>query len=132
MLSLYTIGSIAKYELRILLRSWFFRIFAILSLFIIGVYSAVCLFENDQFTWAYRSLPSATIYSNFFFLNIFQSIIAVFLATDFLKRDKKLDTSEVLFIRPMSNFEYVTGFWLFYLPPYCCCHQVRFPFAFFR
>jgi hypothetical protein len=57
----------------------------------------------------YRSLPSALIYSNFFLLNIFQSIIAVFLATDFLKRDKKMDTSEVLFIRPMSNFEYITG-----------------------
>jgi ABC-type transport system involved in multi-copper enzyme maturation permease subunit len=109
MLSFYNIDSIARYELRILLRSWFFRIFAILSLFIIGVYTAVCLFENDQFTWVFRSSPTTLIYADFFLLNIFQSIIAVFLATDFLKRDKKLDTSEVLFIRPMSNFEYVTG-----------------------
>lgn len=57
----------------------------------------------------YRSLPSALIYSNLFLLNIIQSVIAVFLATDFLKRDKKLNTSEVLFIRPMTNAEYVLG-----------------------
>jgi ABC-type transport system involved in multi-copper enzyme maturation permease subunit len=109
MLSIYNIATIAKYEQRILFRSWFFRIFAILSLVIIGLFSAIFLFDRGPFNWAFRSLPSALAYSNFFLLNIFQSVIAVFLATDFLKRDKKLDTSEVLFIRPMSNFEYVTG-----------------------
>jgi len=109
MLDFYTIGSIAKYERRILLRSWFFRIFAILSLFVIGMYSGIVLFDRNPFTWTFRSLPTALLYNNMFLLNIFQSIIAVFLASDFLKRDKKLDTSEVLFIRPMSNFEYLTG-----------------------
>lgn len=32
-----------------------------------------------------------------------------FLASDFLKRDKKLDTSEVFYVRPLSNAEYVIG-----------------------
>ena len=105
----FNIQTIAKYERRILLRSWFFRIFAILSLFIIGMYGALMVFNYNPFTWMFRSLPSALPYSNFYFLNIFQSIIAVFLATDFMKRDKKLNTSEVLFIRPMSNFEYIAG-----------------------
>lgn len=109
MISIYNIATIAKYEQRILFRSWFFRIFAILSLVVIGFYSGIVLFDRGPFNWVYRSLPSALSYSNFFLVNIFQSIIAVFLATDFLKRDKKLDTSEVLFIRPMSNFEYVMG-----------------------
>lgn len=109
MLSYTNIRSIAKYERKILLRSWFFRIFAILSLFIIGMYSGVTVFESNPWNWAFRSLPSAMIYSNMFLLNIFQSVIAVFLATDFLKRDKKLNTSEVLFIRPMTNSEYILG-----------------------
>ncbi|MCF8361342.1 MAG: hypothetical protein K9G70_01830 [Prolixibacteraceae bacterium] len=109
MLSFRNIYTIARYERKILLRSWFFRIFAILSLFIIGVFSAVNIFDKNPFMWGFRSLPSAVIYSNMFLLNIFQSIIAVFLATDFLRRDKKLNTSEVLFTRPMSNTEYVTG-----------------------
>ena len=109
MISFYNIRTIARYERRILLRSWFFRIFSILSLFFIGIFSAATLFDRNPFTWAYRSLPSALIYSNIFLLNIIQSVIAVFLATDFLKRDKKLNTSEVLFIRPMTNAEYVLG-----------------------
>ncbi|MFA9388872.1 MAG: hypothetical protein ACERKD_03645 [Prolixibacteraceae bacterium] len=109
MLSLYNIQTIARYERRILLRSWFFRIFAILSLLFIGIFSAATIFDKNPFTWMYRSLPSALIYSNLFLLNIIQSVIAVFLATDFLKRDKKLNTSEVLFIRPMTNADYVIG-----------------------
>ena len=32
-----------------------------------------------------------------------QSVIAIFLAGSFLKRDKKLDTAEVIYVRPMSN-----------------------------
>jgi hypothetical protein len=73
------------------------------------MFGAIMIFNFNPFTWIFRSLPSALAYSNFFFLNIFQSIIAVFLATDFMKRDKKMNTSEVLFVRPMSNFEYIAG-----------------------
>lgn len=101
--------TIARYERRILLRSWFFRILAILSFLYIGVFSGAMVFEKNPFTWMFRSMPAGIIYSNFYLLNVIQSVIAVFLATDFMKRDKKLNTSEVLFIRPMSNLEYVTG-----------------------
>ena len=38
-----------------------------------------------------------------------QAVIAVFLASDFLKRDKKLDTTEVIYMRSMTNGEYVIG-----------------------
>jgi ABC-type transport system involved in multi-copper enzyme maturation permease subunit len=106
---IYNISTIAKYERKILFRSWFFRIFAILSLLVIGMYGGGSLFDINFFSWNFRSLPTSLIYSNFFLLNIFQSIIAVFLATDFMKRDKKLNTTEVMFIRPMSNLEYIIG-----------------------
>ena len=36
-------------------------------------------------------------------------MVAVFLSSEFLKRDKKLDTSEVFYVRPLSNAEYVIG-----------------------
>ncbi|HOO83684.1 MAG TPA: hypothetical protein PLS94_03910 [Prolixibacteraceae bacterium] len=107
--SLYNIQSIAKFERKILFRSWFFRIFSILSVFVISMFSGATFFDNNPFTWMFRSMPSSLIYSAMFLLNIFQSVIAVFLATDFLKRDKKLNTSEVLFTRPMTNFEYISG-----------------------
>ena len=41
--------------------------------------------------------------------NIAQSVIVIFLAGNFLKRDKKLDTAEVIYVRPMSNADSVAS-----------------------
>jgi hypothetical protein len=59
--------------------------------------------------WALRAIPSSIPYFNLLILNVAQAIIAVFLASDFLKRDKKLDTTEVIYMRSMSNGEYIFG-----------------------
>jgi hypothetical protein len=59
--------------------------------------------------WALKAIPSAIPYFNLLILNVAQAIIAVFLASDFLKRDKKLDTTEVIYMRSMTNGEYVIG-----------------------
>lgn len=48
-------------------------------------------------------------FCNTYFYNIAQSVIVVFLAGSFLKRDKKLDTAEVIYVRPMSNADYIVG-----------------------
>lgn len=109
MLSIRNIKTVARYERKILFRSWFFKIFAILSIGLIGLFIGTATFQTSSFTWGLRSLSSAIIYNTMFLLNIVQSIIAMFLASDFMKRDKKLDTAEVLFIRPMSNTDYVLG-----------------------
>lgn len=111
MISLHNITSIAKYEITTLLRSWFFRIFALLAL--------VCLFFFNMGTmimgnggggnWDMIAIPSVIPYVNLLILNTVQAIIAIFLASDFLKRDKKLDTTDVIYIRSMSNGEYVAG-----------------------
>lgn len=105
----HNIRSVARYEAKILRRSWFFRLFSIGSLFIftmmnIGVFSPVG--EED---WDLVSIPSSLPLINLYLLNIGQAIIVIFLASDFLKRDKKVDTNEVLYTRPMSNFEYILG-----------------------
>jgi ABC-type transport system involved in multi-copper enzyme maturation permease subunit len=109
MISIRNIRTIATYERRILSRSWFFRIFAILVLVVAGFYSGITMLEHSGFSWTQRSLPTALIYSVLSLFNVGQAIIALFLASDFMKRDKKLDTAEVLFIRPMSNADYVIG-----------------------
>jgi ABC-type transport system involved in multi-copper enzyme maturation permease subunit len=109
MISFRNIKAVARYERKILFRSWFFRIFAILTLVILGFFHGVSIFQRSPFTWNLKALPSALIYNSMMMFNIVQSIIAIFLASDFMKRDKKLDTSEVLFIRPMSNADYVLG-----------------------
>ncbi len=110
MISLHNIFSIAKYERKTLLRSWFFRIFSILSLLVLfGMNFAMIIEGGGEEGWALRSIPSAIPYFNLLILNVAQAVIAVFLASDFLKRDKKLDTTEVIYMRSMTNGEYVIG-----------------------
>ena len=106
---LQNISTVSKYESKTLGRSWFFRLFSIGALIIftfmnIGLFSPV----GDE-SWELVSIPSSVPLINLYLLNIGQALIVIFLAADFLKRDKKLDTNEVLYTRPMSNFEYVIG-----------------------
>ncbi len=110
MISLHNIFSIAKYERKTLFRSWFFRIFSILSLLVLfGMNFGLIIEGGGDEGWAIRAIPSAIPYFNLLILNVAQAVIAVFLASDFLKRDKKLDTTEVIYMRSMTNSEYVIG-----------------------
>ncbi len=110
MISLHNIFSIAKYERKTLFRSWFFRIFSVLSLFVLfGMNFGMIIEGGGDEGWAIRAIPSAIPYFNLLILNVAQAVIAVFLASDFLKRDKKLDTTEVIYMRSMTNGEYVIG-----------------------
>lgn len=111
MISIHNIRSIARYETTTLLRSWFFRIFAILAMIFLSFFNFGVLIESNGGAgeWAMKGLPSIIPYVNLLFLNVVQAVIAIFLASDFLKRDKKLDTTEVIYMRPMTNGEYVIG-----------------------
>jgi len=109
MIFFYNISSIAKYEITTLLRSWFFRIFALIAIIFLFFFNMGTLIMNQGGNWDIRSISSAIPYANILLLNTVQAIIAIFLASDFLKRDKKLDTTDVIYIRSMSNGEYVAG-----------------------
>lgn len=109
MISVHNITSIAKYEITTLLRSWFFRIFALLAIFILFFFNMAVLVMENGGNWTLKAISSIVPYMNLLMLNTVQAIIAIFLASDFLKRDKKLDTTDVIYIRSMSNGEYVAG-----------------------
>ena len=109
MISIHNITSIAKYEITTLLRSWFFRIFALLAIVVLFFFNMGTLVMNNGFNWDMIAISSSIPYVNLLLLNTVQAIIAIFLASDFLKRDKKLDTTDVIYIRSMSNGEYVAG-----------------------
>ncbi|NLV18960.1 MAG: hypothetical protein GXY51_05700 [Bacteroidetes bacterium] len=105
----HNIKTIARYEATILRRSLFFRLFSIGALLIftflnLGLFSPI----GDE-SWELVAIPSSVPLLNLYLLNIAQSVLVIFLAADFLRRDKKIDTNEVLYTRPMSNLEYVTG-----------------------
>ena len=103
------IKSVAKYESKLLMRSWFYRLFLIMAVLFICVYNFNALINSDGTNWIMKALPSNIPYINLLFLNTGQAIIAVFLSSEFLKADKKLDTSEVFYVHPLSNAEYVVG-----------------------
>jgi len=108
MKTIRTIGTIAWFEMLILFRSWFFRIFGGLIMLVLLVLNLNILNDNGG-NWAVKGIPANIPYFNILILSLTQAFIAMFLALDFLKRDKKLDTSEVIFTRSMTNWAYVWG-----------------------
>lgn len=109
MITYLNIKNIAHYERKTLLRSWFFRIFFIIALFVIVMFNFGLFLIPSAAQWDFRALPASLPFLNVLFVNLAQAIIAIFLASDFLKRDKKLDTAEVIYTRPISNSEYIIG-----------------------
>ena len=106
---LHNIRTVAKYEAKTLRRSWFFRLFSLGALFIFTILNIGFFSPIGDENWELVSISSSVPYLNLYLLNIGQAIVVIFLAADFLKRDKKVDTNEVLYTRPMSNFEYLIG-----------------------
>lgn len=111
-MNLHNINTIARYEVKLLKRSWLFRIFAILAL--LGITLIILgyqtyLFDKWSTKWPRIAVSSLMPFCSIYFYNIAQSVIVIFLAGSFLKRDKKLDTAEVIYVRPMSNADYIIG-----------------------
>ena len=109
MLSLLNIKTVARYEAKTLRRSWFYRLFSIGAILIFTILNLVMFSPIGSESWEAISISSALPQINLYLLNIAQSVVIIFLASDFLKRDKKVDTNEVLYTRSMSNFEYIIG-----------------------
>jgi len=100
---------IAVYEAKILLRSWGFRIFALLSLIILGLLTAGIAAPSFSFPYYFRSLSGSIPLFSFKLFNIYQGIIVVFMATEFFKRDRRTDSTQVIFSRSFSNTSYILG-----------------------
>jgi len=109
LINFQNILTVSKYERKTLYRSWFFRIFSIIALFFLFSINMGFFGFHGGARWSVRAIAANVPYINVLFINVAQAIIAVFLASDFLKRDKKLDTTEVIYTRPITNGEYVVG-----------------------
>ncbi len=104
------IRSVAKYESKLLVRSWFFKIFAFI-IFAVSLILFAAMSSNGNFTLIniLKDAPSLIPYYLILYLNIGQSVVLIFLSADYLKRDKQLDTSEVFYVKPLSNSDYLIG-----------------------
>ncbi|MFC1538302.1 hypothetical protein ACFL6H_02675 [Candidatus Latescibacterota bacterium] len=109
MLSLFKIRTVAVYEIKTLLRSWFFRIFSPLAIVILVLLNIFFFPLPGNTTWIFGGIPSSIPYMNLMLLNVLQAIIGIFLASDFLKFDTKFNSTDVIYVRSMTNFEYVIG-----------------------
>jgi hypothetical protein len=99
-----------RYEIITLLRGWFFRIFAGLSILLfVGLniifFSGAIPFVPRIFAGYSAAIP----YANMILLNMAQIAIIIFMASDFFKRDRKFNTAEVFYIRSMTNTNYLLG-----------------------
>ena len=108
-MNLFAIWTIARFEAKLLNRSWAFRIFNILGVTILMFMSIALGTKVGDAPLFLRSLSESVLHSNLIMLNMYQGIIAAFLATEFIKRDQKFDTSQVVFIRSFSNIDYFFG-----------------------
>ena len=108
---LSNIQSVAKYESKLLIRSWFFRVFTVLAIGITTLFNFLLFVSEDTYGFFGLLCPFRRIYLYLILLllNTGQAVIAIFLASDFLKRDKKLDTSGSLLCPSVGNAEYVIG-----------------------
>ncbi len=109
MINLYAIWTIARVETKLLLRSWAFRIFSAFGLLVIimlDIFLGTSIVEAPH---TFRALAGALPLMNLKLLNVLQGIIAIFLATEFIKRDRQHDSTQVIFVRSFSNADYVIG-----------------------
>jgi hypothetical protein len=116
------IYSVAKYEFKRLSRSYSFRIlvFFAVAVLILGDYF---LFIRNN-AWNTIRISSAIPYITFLFLNMFQTVVVLLLAADFIKTDINCDYTDSVYPRSMTNLEYISGkflgiFALFFLFDIC-------------
>ena len=99
----------ALYEIKILLRGWFFRMFAFGSILILAGLDVLFHSTVSPVPRFFHALDSFLPYMNTAMPHFLIIIVVVFLATDLYKRDKKFNTSDVIYIRDMSNLSFILG-----------------------
>ncbi len=120
MMSFKNILTIMSFEARVLWRNWFFRIIALLGVGFVGIFNLAVFSELDTPQWHVLANGWILPYASLLMISIPQAAAVIFLATGMIKKDKKLDTNEVFFVRPITNLDYVFGkalalFTLFFL-----------------
>ncbi|MEJ2545332.1 MAG: hypothetical protein P8Y99_14785 [Calditrichaceae bacterium] len=99
----------ARQEIIIQLRGWFFRLFAI-AVFVALLLNNMIVYSNFvPSPWALKGIQSFLPFSNVYLFNIPSSVLLVFLLTDLIKRDMRINSMEVIYVRSMSNFNYLVG-----------------------
>lgn len=99
--------TIMLYELRDVSRGWLFRIYAV-AVTTIAIFMIFLFFsKSGPVQHAFYAYAASIPYALLYLLNISQTLIILIMTTDILKRDRKMDTAEVVYIRPVCNATYL-------------------------
>ena len=118
--SFFKIRSVALYEFKTLVRSNSFRIFSFLFILILTLLNTYFFIYKRSALWNFRGISSFIPLMNVTLLNMFQAIIAMFAASEFLAHDKKHHSTDTVYPRSMTNAEYVIGKSLGVFAPFLC------------
>ncbi len=108
-LQLDKIWANARYEMMTLRRGWFFRIFAGLAIAILTLVNVIFFSRATNVPRMFYALSASSPYFNMLMLNLAQIVAIALLTSDLFKRDKRINTTDVYYIRPMTNAAYITG-----------------------
>ncbi len=97
MLSLFKILTIALYEFKSLMRSKVFKIFSFVAIAFL-----IYCFGKLRFGRSLYAIPSSIPYSFLHLLNVVQAILGIFIASEFLAEEKKMDTTDAIYTRSMT------------------------------
>jgi hypothetical protein len=109
MMSIKNILTISAFESKVLWRNWFFRIVALAGIGFLTIFNLAVFSELNTPRWGELANGYIIPYASLLMIAIPQAAAVIFLATGLVKKDKKLDTNEVFFVRPISNLDYVLG-----------------------
>ena len=101
---------VASYERKMMTRNF---VFILLAFLLVGGISGFHVFAHSYWrvdSYAFRAdIPSAIPYTNAYLFCVFQAFFAIFIAGDFIKRERSKNTNDSLLARPVGNVEYVIG-----------------------
>lgn len=109
MISFKNILTISRFESKVLWRNWFFRILAVAGIGFLTIFNIAVFSEADPAQWTFVSNSWMMPYASLTLISIPQVAAVIFLASGLIKKDKKVDTNEVFFVRPITNLDYVFG-----------------------
>lgn len=112
LMELQSIWTVARYEAKLLRRSWLFRVFAVvatLAIFCLLTFLCTPLAISGISHWGFTALSGQVPFFATWLATVVQAVMVVFLAGGIAARGRKMDTLEVIFARPVGNGEYVWG-----------------------
>ena len=109
MIDPYAVWVIARGEARLLWRSWAFRLSIGFCVSVLFLYNLILSAPGISAPHPFVSLSGMLPLGNVKLLNLYLGMVAAFLATESVKRDRQQDTVQTVFVHSFTNLDYAAG-----------------------